>query len=65
MKGKGSCIYLILTNRKYYFKHSNSVENVISDHHHYLIYTTLKTTISKPVPKLVLLNLLRLALEML
>ena len=65
MKGKGSCISIIFTNRKYYFKHSNSVENVISDHHHYLIYTTLKTTISKAVPKLVHLNLLRLALEML
>ena len=51
-KGKGSCIDLILTNRKYYFKHSNSIETGISDHHH-LIYTMLKTTFSKAEPKLV------------
>ena len=51
-KGKGSCIDLILTNRKYSFKHSNSVETGISDHHH-LIYTMLKTTFSKAEPKLV------------
>ena len=51
-KGKGSCIDLILTNRKYSFKHSNSVETGISDHHH-LIYTMLKTTFPKPDPKLV------------
>ena len=51
-KGKGSCIDLILTNRKYYFKHSNSIEAGISDHHH-LIYTMLKTAFSKAEPKLV------------
>ena len=51
-KGKGSCIDLILTNRKYSFKHSNSIETGISDHHH-LIYTMLKTTFSKAEPKLV------------
>ena len=50
-KGKGSCIDLILTNRKYSFKHSNSVETGISDHHH-LICTMLKTTFSKAEPKL-------------
>ena len=51
-KGKGSCIDLILTNRKYSFKHSNSGETSISDHRH-LIYAMLKTTFSKAEPKLV------------
>ena len=41
-----------MTNRKYSFKHSNSVETGISDHYH-LIYTMLKTTFSKAEPKLV------------
>ena len=50
-KGKSSCIDLILANTKYSFKHSNSVETGISDHHH-LIYTMLKTTFSKAQPKL-------------
>ena len=36
-KGKSWCIDLISTNRKYFFKHSNSIETGISDHHH-LIY---------------------------
>ena len=71
-KGKGSCIDLILTNRKYSFKHSNSIETGISDHHH-LIYTMLKTTFPKPDPKLVqyrkyklsTLKVLRLVWEML
>ena len=44
-KGKGSCIDLILTNRVYSFKHSNSIETGVGDHHH-LIYTMLKTTFS-------------------
>ena len=51
-KGKGSCIDLILANRKYCFKHSNSIELGITAHHH-LIYTTLKTTFSKAELKLV------------
>ena len=51
-KGKDACIDLILTNRKYSFKHSNSVETGISDHHH-LIYTMLRTTFYKTEPKLV------------
>ena len=51
-KVKGSCFDLILTNRKYSFKHSDSVETGIS-HHHNLIYTMLKTTFSKAQPKLV------------
>ena len=33
-KGIGSCIDLILTNRKYSFKHSESYETGNSDHHH-------------------------------
>ena len=33
-KGTGSCIDLILTNRKYSFKHSESYETGNSDHHH-------------------------------
>ena len=33
-KGKGSCTSVILTNRKYSFKHTNPVEIGISDHHH-------------------------------
>ena len=34
-KGKGSCIDLILTKRKYFFKNTCSVETVLSDHHHF------------------------------
>ena len=51
-KGKDLCIDLILTDRTYSFKQSNSVEAAISDHHH-LIYTMLKTNFSKAEPKLV------------
>ena len=45
-KGDGSCIDLILTNRKYCFKNTSSFETGISDHHH-LIYLMLKTTFEK------------------
>ena len=47
-KGKGSCIDLFLTNRKYSFKFSGSFETGISDHHQ-MIYTMklLKTTFAK------------------
>ena len=41
-KGTGSCIDLILTNRKYSFKHAQSYETRISDHHH-MIYTLLRS----------------------
>ena len=41
-KGKGACIDLILTNRKYCFKHSSTFETHLSDHHH-LVYPMLKT----------------------
>ena len=69
-KGEGSCIDQILTNRKYSFKHSNSVETGISDHYH-LSYTMPKITFSKAKPKLVhyrkykTLKVLTLAWEML
>ena len=50
-KGHGTCIDLILTNRKYCFKHSSTFETGLSDHHH-LIYSMLKTTFKKDEPKL-------------
>ena len=43
-KGKGSCIDLILTNRKYSLKHSNSIETVISDHDN-LIYNNAQNNL--------------------
>ena len=49
-KGGGSCIDLILTNRKYCFKHTSTFETGLSDHHH-LIYSMLKTTFKKEEPK--------------
>ena len=45
-KGSGSCIDLILTNRKYCFKNTTTFETGLSDHHH-LIYSMLKTTFKK------------------
>ena len=42
-KGTGSCIDLILTNRKYSFTNTSSYETGLSDHHH-LIYSVMKTT---------------------
>ena len=45
-KGNGTCIDLILTNRKYCFKHSSTFETGLNDHHH-LIYSMLKTTFKK------------------
>ena len=52
LKGQGPCIDLILTNRRFSFKHSNSYETGISDHHH-LIYSMLKSDLSNSKPKLV------------
>ena len=49
-KGDGSCIDLILTNRKYCFKNTSSFETGISDHH-YLIYSMLKTKFEKEESK--------------
>ena len=41
-KGKGTCTDLILTNRKYCFKHLSTFETGLSDQHH-LVYSMLKT----------------------
>ena len=49
-KGKGSLIGLILTNRKFSFKNTQSFETGLSDHHH-MVYTMLKTTFQKSEPK--------------
>ena len=49
-KGDGSCINLILTNRKYCFRNTSSFETGISDYHH-LIYLMLKTTFEKEESK--------------
>ena len=49
-KGSGSCIDLILTNRKYCFKHTSTFETGLSDHHN-LIYSMLKTTFKKEESK--------------
>ena len=47
---KGSCIALILTNRKYCFKNTSSYEAGNSDHHH-LIFSIMKTTLASEEPK--------------
>ena len=52
-KGSGSCIDLILTNRKYSFKNTTSYETGLSDHHH-MILTMLKTTFQQKEPKCVI-----------
>ena len=49
-KGTGSCIDLILTNRKYCFKNTSSYETGISDHHH-LILSIMKTIFALQEPK--------------
>ena len=49
-KWQGTCTDLILTNRKYCFKHSSTFETGLSDHRH-LIYSMLKTTFKKDEPK--------------
>ena len=48
-KGVGSCLDLILTNRKYCFKNTSSDETGISDHH--LIFSIMKTTFASEEPK--------------
>ena len=50
-KGKGSCIDLILTNRKFSFKFTSTYEKGISDHHH-IIYTMLKSCFQNTESKL-------------
>ena len=49
-KGSGSCIDLILTNRKYSFKNTTSYETGLSDHHN-MILTMFKTTFQQKEPK--------------
>ena len=46
---KGTCIDLILTNRRSYFQHSNSFETGLSDYHH-LIYSMFKMSYTKLSP---------------
>ena len=48
-RGSGSCIDLILTNRKYCFKRTSIFETGLSDHH--LNYSLLKTTFKKEESK--------------
>ena len=50
LKAAGSCIGLILRNRKYSFKNNSSYETGLSDHHH-LIYSVVKTTFKCEEPK--------------
>ena len=51
-KGQGSCTDLILTNKEFSFKYSNTYETGISDHHH-LIYSKLKSNFSNSEPKFI------------
>ena len=51
-KGQGSCTDLILTNKEFSFKYSNTYETGISDHHH-LIHSKLKSNFSNSEPKIV------------
>ena len=46
----GSCIDLLLSNRKHSFKHSGVAETGLSDHHS-MIYSMLKTTFIKSNPR--------------
>ena len=46
----GSCIDLLISNKRYSFKHSGVAETGLSDFHS-LIYIMLKTTYVKPRPK--------------
>ena len=49
-KGTGSCIDLILANRKYSFKNTSSYETGYSDHRH-LIYSVMKAIFKCEEPK--------------
>ena len=49
-KGSGSYINLILTNRKYCFKHTSTFETGLSNHHH-LIYSMSQTTFKREESK--------------
>ena len=48
-KGVGSCLDLILRNRKYCCKNTSSYETGINDHHH-LIFSIMKTTFASEEP---------------
>ena len=48
-KGNSSLIDLILTNRKFSFKYSQSFETSLSDHHH-MVYNMLKNAFQKSEP---------------
>ena len=50
-KGKGSCIDLFMTNRKYPFKCSDSYGTGVSDHHH-MTYAMLRFCFNSTEPKL-------------
>ena len=50
-KRKGSCVDLIVTNRKYCFKHSSTFEIGLIDHHH-LVYSMLKICFKREESKL-------------
>ena len=52
-KGDGSCIDLVLTNRKFLFKFATIFETSLSDHHH-LISSMIKTTFQKEERKLII-----------
>ena len=49
-KSKSTYVDLILTNRKYCFKHSHTFETGLSDHHH-LVYSMLKTRFKREESK--------------
>ena len=46
-----SCIYLLITDSKFSFMNSGSIETGLSYHHHHLIYAILKTKFEKFEPK--------------
>ena len=48
-KGTSSCIDLILTNSKYSFQHSSSIETGLGNHHH-LVFSMIKTKLAFEEP---------------
>ena len=50
IKEEGSCVVLILTNKRHSFMKPQTFETGFSDHHH-LVYKILKLTFSKVPPK--------------
>ena len=49
-KGEGSCVDLLLANKKYSFKNTFSFKTGLSNHQH-LIYSIMKTTFKSEEPK--------------